>query len=222
MPPPDKVFDGHSVALVGYEDDAGKPGGGIFWFRNSYGPRWGADGYGVMSYAYARAYANDALWLQFEAPQAEIPTERFEAETMAILVKGRCATNRQKMDEWGGRMWSKSEQLFCNAENGGFVELGFNVKKAGPYRLRVLATAAPDFGLIHAALDGKKLAPEFDLYCGRISPAGSLELGTHDFAAGLHRLRITSVGKNSASSNYFFGIDAVDLIVSKKEDRSNR
>jgi hypothetical protein len=215
VPPRDKVFDGHSVGLVGYEEDASKPGGGVFWFRNSNGPRWGADGYGIMSFAYARAYANDALWLQFEAPHAEIPLERFEAEAMAVLARDKCSTNRQKMDEWGGRMWSKGEQLFCAAEKGGFVELGFTVRKAGRYRLRVLASAGPDFGRIRAALDGKALEPEFDLHCGRVSPAGSLELGTHEFSAGAHRLRFTAIGKNAASTNFFFGLDAVDLLSSK-------
>ena len=215
VPPSDKVFDGHSVALVGYEEDASKPGGGVFWFRNSNGPRWGVDGHGIMSFAYARAFANDALWLQFEAPHAEIPVERFEAESMTVLARDKCATSRQKMDEWGARMWSKGEQLFCGAQKGGFVELAFTVHKAGRYRLRVLATAGPDFGRIHAALDGKALEPEFDLYCGRVSPAGSLELGSHDFSAGPHRLRFTVTGRNATSTNFFFGLDAVDLLATK-------
>jgi hypothetical protein len=215
VPPSDKVFDGHSVALVGYEEDSSKPGGGVFWFRNSNGPRWGVDGYGIMSFAYARAYANDAVWLQFEAPHAEIPTERFEAESMSVLARDKCATKRQKMDEWGGRMWSKGEQLFCGAQKGGFVELGFAVRKTGRYRLRVLATAGPDFGRIRVALDGKELAPEFDLFGGRVSPAGSLELGSHEFTAGPHHLRFTATGKNAASTNFFFGLDTVDILVTK-------
>ena len=38
VPQRDKVFDGHGVALVAYEEDAHKPGGGVFWFRDSNGP----------------------------------------------------------------------------------------------------------------------------------------------------------------------------------------
>jgi len=56
------VFDGHSVLLVGYRDDAGQPGGGTFIFRNTEGD--GRDG--NMPYAYARAYMNDAVWVQSE------------------------------------------------------------------------------------------------------------------------------------------------------------
>ncbi|RPJ36131.1 MAG: hypothetical protein EHM35_08720, partial [Planctomycetaceae bacterium] len=35
MAPPEGVFDGHSVLLVGYRDDSQQPGGGMFLFRNS-------------------------------------------------------------------------------------------------------------------------------------------------------------------------------------------
>ncbi len=58
---PDAVYDGHSVLLIGYEDDAAQPGGGLFRFRNS-----GGDGRdGRMPYAYAGAYMNDAAWVDY-------------------------------------------------------------------------------------------------------------------------------------------------------------
>jgi hypothetical protein len=61
VPPAQEVEDGHSIAFTGYQDDAKKPGGGVLFFRNSFGPHWGNHGYGVMSYAYAAAYGNDAV-----------------------------------------------------------------------------------------------------------------------------------------------------------------
>lgn len=60
MCPPEEVFDGHSVLLVGYRDEAESPGGGVLIFRNT--SRGGRDGY--MPYAYAHAYMNDAAWIQ--------------------------------------------------------------------------------------------------------------------------------------------------------------
>jgi C1A family cysteine protease len=57
--PPDSVFDGHSVLLIGYQDDTHQPGGGAFLIRNSGGD--GSDGW--LSYAYVRDYMNDALWI---------------------------------------------------------------------------------------------------------------------------------------------------------------
>jgi hypothetical protein len=210
--PANQVFDGHSIALVGYEDDRSQPGGGVFRFRNSFGDKWGEHGYGTMSYGYVRAYANDAMRLRLGPPGSEIPTARYEAESLPVLAAGGCQPAPQNMHDFGPKMWSHGEQLTCNAKKGGFVELGFDVRKPGRYRVRVLATAAPDFGVIRAALDGRPLPREFDLYCGQVAPAGSLELGTHELAPGRHRLRITAVGKEAASKGFFFGLDALDLI----------
>jgi hypothetical protein len=61
-------------------------------------------------------------------------------------------------------------------------------------------------------LDGGGPAPEFDLYAGRVCPAGSLELGTRDLAAGPHRLRFEVAGRGEASTGFAFGIDALDLL----------
>jgi len=119
------------------------------------------------------------------------------------------------MGQWGELMWSQGKHLFCSAQEGGSVTLGFTLRKPGRYRVRVMATAGPDFGIIRSNLDGKRVEPDFDLYSGRVSPAGSLELGVHELAAGQHHLRFTAVGKNAASTNHNFGLDAVDLIAVK-------
>lgn len=65
MPPPEGVFDGHSVLLVGYRDDPEQPGGGLFLFRDSNhnGPER------CMTYEYACAYMNDAVWIDYETRQ---------------------------------------------------------------------------------------------------------------------------------------------------------
>lgn len=53
------VFDGHSVLLVGYQDDPAQPGGGVFWIRNS---NSGATDE-AMPYEYVRTFMNDAAWV---------------------------------------------------------------------------------------------------------------------------------------------------------------
>jgi hypothetical protein len=60
-PPASGVFDGHSIDLVGYKASNSFPGGGYFIFRNSYGTGFGVDGYGFMSFDYAKKYVNDAV-----------------------------------------------------------------------------------------------------------------------------------------------------------------
>jgi hypothetical protein len=58
--PPEEVFDGHSVLLVGYREHETQPGGGVFLIRNS-GDE-GRDAF--LPYEYARAYMNDAAWVE--------------------------------------------------------------------------------------------------------------------------------------------------------------
>jgi hypothetical protein len=211
VPPPSAVEDGHSIALVGYVDAAGNSPG-KFLFRNSWGPKWGKNGYGAISFAYVRTYANDAVWLELGPPGSEVPLQRFQAEALPVVASGRCPTHAQDMSEWEKALWTNGRQLFCGAEKEGFVEVAMHVTRPGRYRVRVLATAGPDFGTIRVALDGKWLPPHFDLYCGRVSPAGSLELGSHDLTSGQHRLRFMSIGKNAGSTGFCFGLDAIDLL----------
>ena len=212
VPAADQVYDGHSIVFAGYRDDPAANGGGVFIFRNSYGPRWGDGGYGTMSYAYARAYANDALWIELGAPGSEAPIERFEAESLTVLGQQQCAAAPQLMRRYGGPMWSGRKQLLCRAEDGGWLDCEFSVSKAGRYRVRLLATAAPNYGRIRMSLDGEPVDPVFDLYSGRVCPAGSLELGTREMSGGKHQLRIEVRGKADASSGTSFGIDALDLL----------
>lgn len=212
VPSAHEVEDGHSIAFTGYQDDPSKPGGGLLLFRNSFGPKWGHQGYGEMSYAYAAAYGNDAVWLKLGSPNSELPRFRFEAESLPVLAHNQCECSHQDMKDFGRGMWSHGAQMIGVAKKGGFVELEFKVDQAGKFRIRVLATAAPDFGKIRIAIDGQTIGNEFDLYCGRVSPSGSLELGNHHLNAGQHRIRFTVTGKNPVSTGYLFGIDAIDLL----------
>jgi hypothetical protein len=81
MAPPDKVFDGHSVLLVGYRDDPNLPGGGAFLLRNSNTDKDD----GLMCFEYAKAYLNDALWI--EADKAATSPEKTAAAISAPLAK---------------------------------------------------------------------------------------------------------------------------------------
>ncbi len=52
------VLGGHAVLAVGYDDSKQ-----MFLFRNSWGPAWGAGGYGFMPYAYlTNSNLSDDLW----------------------------------------------------------------------------------------------------------------------------------------------------------------
>lgn len=211
-PPPSEVFDGHSVVVTGYTDDTNRPGGGVFRFLNSFGADWGDAGYGELSYAYARAYVNDALWLAYEPRTPGSEGLRIEAESASVNGTSRCAVVAQEMTGFGGKMWSGGMQLFCNAASGGWVELACALPEAGRYRVRLRATTAPDFGVLDVALDGALVVSGWDTYSGKVSPGGPVDLGVHDLAAGVHVLRIASTGRNASSNGTAFGIDAVEFL----------
>jgi C1A family cysteine protease len=61
VPPREGVYDGHSIIIVGYQEDQSAPGGGYFIFKNSVGMDWEDNGYGKMPYDYAARYANDGV-----------------------------------------------------------------------------------------------------------------------------------------------------------------
>ena len=58
------MYDGHSIALVGFHEGKEFPGGGYFIFRNSFGTGFGDDGYGYVSFDYIRNYSNDAISIE--------------------------------------------------------------------------------------------------------------------------------------------------------------
>lgn len=55
---------GHAVTIVGYESINGQPDGLRFIFKNSYGIRWGAGGYGFAEIEYLRRNLYDAVVLE--------------------------------------------------------------------------------------------------------------------------------------------------------------
>jgi hypothetical protein len=72
MAPPEGVFDGHSVVLEGHRADPDQPGGGVFLVRNS----GKGDRHSAMSFAYAQAYMNDAVYFDVRPPKGTVEKDR--------------------------------------------------------------------------------------------------------------------------------------------------
>ena len=147
---------------------------------------------------------------QADPPDPGAPPVRFEAEALAAATE-RCEVWPQDMSPWGSKPWSQGKQVFGRGEVGGWVEWQFPVEKEGNYHLDLLATQAPDYGKLRATVDGKLLEPILDTYGARVLPLKPIRLGTFSLTAGQHRLRLTLVGKNDASTGTCLGIDAFDL-----------
>jgi len=54
----------HAVTLVGYRNDTGRIEDTTFIFKNSWGPAWGANGYGFATYAYLLQHLHSAILLE--------------------------------------------------------------------------------------------------------------------------------------------------------------
>ena len=83
--------------------------------------------------------------------------------------------------------------------------------RAGRIRERCQQSKTPArlSGIVRVAVDGQHLGHDINLYSGRVCPSGSIDLAAMELTAGRHDLRFTSVGKDPASANTRFGVDAV-------------
>lgn len=91
-----------------------------------------------------------------------------------------------------------------------WVEVPFEVEEKEPKRLLLVLTQSYDFGQYQAYLNGVKLGPVMDLYSKDIA---TREYHLLDFwpEPGKYTLRLECVGKNAASTGYYFGIESVRL-----------
>ena len=137
---------------------------------------------------------------------------RYEAELKSSFsfvtpASGRAAT--QEMQGFGSE-WSGNAQLFWQCrEQGSELELSFEAADPGS-GLRLALTKARDYGKFDIFLDGTKIGPTVDLYDPRVT------LRKHDIpdlkvALGSHTLTFKCVGKNAMSTNYFFGLDYLEV-----------
>lgn len=214
-PKPEDVFDGHSVVIVAYEDDAAQPGGGTFIFRNSFGPDWGEAGHSRMSYAYAQAYGNDALGLRIgggrPVPSNRVVASPIEIESLEVADQRGCHPAEPPIELWCPALWSGKSQVTYAAQEDARLDMRLIVPEAGSYGIRLFATRAPSFGKVRVSLDGKRLGRQIDLFAAELQPSGAIDLGPRVLEAGTHALRFDVIGRNDRSAGFDFGLDCIEL-----------
>ncbi|MBI2300085.1 MAG: C1 family peptidase [Armatimonadetes bacterium] len=214
VPPADKVFDGHSVVLVGYADDPMLPGGGAFIFRNSFGPGWRDGGHALLPYAYAAAYGNDAVGLRVDGRPGRADNRGVKGgldfERLAVVERRGVERAAQEMTAYGDG-WDGAQQLFCGGTEGGSIAFELPVDAGGLYQLDLYATRAPDFATLRIAVDGLVLLPALDLFGPQVVPTGRVRLGVMPLKVGRHALQVHAATKNPAAQGWHFGLDAVTL-----------
>ncbi len=90
------------------------------------------------------------------------------------------------------------------------VKLTFETTQTMTGRASVLLTQAPDYGRIHVELDGKTVLQEFNGYGPVVAPT-LVDAGELTLEPGTHHLTITTLGKDSRSSGYFWGLDYLKI-----------
>lgn len=149
-------------------------------------------------------------------PLAPSPTV-IEAESLlASAVVSAGNASRQEMAGFGSG-WSGGEQLFWRPpapvntpiRNWPNLRLFHQVSKAGRYRVTLAYTVAPDYGKVRVFVRGQPVK-DFDGYAPSVLPRRQV-LGEFDLGTNRFEMLFTVFSKNSASSNYFVGLDYIEL-----------
>lgn len=116
-----------------------------------------------------------------------------------------------------GPQWGQDSQMFWRPpapvdtpiRNWPSLTLPLEAPHDGKYAVTLYLTAAPDYGNVRAFLRGQAVGD----YVGYAPVVGlnALALGERNLKAGSNQLVLTVFGKAAASSNYFVGIDHIEL-----------
>ncbi len=217
VPERDQIFDGHCVALVGYQLDPNLPGGGAFLFRNSWGEKWADHGYAWMPFGLLNFCVNDALSVRLWKPLLpEGPTaHHFEAEDLVVQEINGTPPHVQDMTAFGPYWGGGKQLLFNSTEAGQSFALDLPVASSGRYELRLFITRAQDFGKFRVSVAGRT-EPEVPLIIDGAGPGASrsnaIPCGRYDLKQGTNQIVFTVTGKGSASTGMFVGIDSLALV----------
>ncbi len=130
-----------------------------------------------------------------------------------VLGKHAGRVQSQGMAHFGRGKWHDDNQLWwTQAKPGDKLNVAFDVKRAGSYRVGVTLTKARDYAVVQLAIDGNKAGEPIDLYNPEVVPTGPIELGTYQLDKGQHQLNVEIVGANDkAVKSYMFGLDRILL-----------
>ena len=132
----------------------------------------------------------------------------------AIVSAG--PVDRQEMEPFGDG-WGGAAQLFWRppapveepVRNYPNLRLRLTIGQAGTYRVTLVHTVAPDYGAVRVFVRGRP-AGELNGYADKVEWR-RFELGDFQLPAGTSELVFTVIGKDEAASDYFVGLDRLEL-----------
>jgi len=128
-----------------------------------------------------------------------------------ILSKSGGTTQNQRMTNFHDGTWHNGDQLWwTGAKPGDRLEIAVPVEESGQYKVAVVLTKAPDYGIVQLYLDGNKAGQQIDLYHTTVTNSPPIPLGKHQLSQGKHTLGIEIIGTSKKGrKRYFFGLDRV-------------
>ncbi len=142
----------------------------------------------------------------------------FEGESLVDQVVGQGQASAQDMTQFGGN-WSNNAHLFWNPERiGSLMSVPVNMGGSGAYRVTAHLTMAPDFARMRAYVryvtpNGQSVDTDFfdfDAFSPSVTGPRQITIDVPN-STGAMTLVLITMGKNSASTGLFAGLDKVDV-----------
>lgn len=133
-----------------------------------------------------------------------------EAEDMKVVSKSGGKVQVQESGDWP---WSGAkQQWWMNAKAGDMLELAFDVKEAGKYKILGVFTKAADYGICAIRINDGEVTM-FDGYNEGVIVTPEIALGTMELPAGANTLKIEITGTNDAAHppSHMVGVDYLRL-----------
>ncbi|HKT00631.1 MAG TPA: hypothetical protein VJT31_13955, partial [Rugosimonospora sp.] len=144
------------------------------------------------------------------APPSPLPTLQFEAESLLPPVSA--SANLVEQANCCNVVWSGNAQVFFTpTAPGNSFTLKFQVPTRTRYDVMLVQTQAPDYGIVTVQVDGQPVGNPFDGYSPTVAIHAPQAYGTLRLTKGAHTLTVTVTDKNPSSSNYFAGLDFIEL-----------
>jgi hypothetical protein len=112
---------------------------------------------------------------------------------------------------WDETLSGEAQLWWTGARPGSRLVVGFDVKRAGRYRVSARCMQASDYGIVQLSVNGERPTAPQSMYSSHPMPSKVFSLGTFDLPAGTNRLIVDMVNRHTKSTNYFFGLDYVLL-----------
>lgn len=182
----------------------------VFWYGDGQSESKGNSGIDELK--------NKMLPIPPNPSNYKIP-ESIEFESLKEVIKSSSIrTEKQAMFGFTDGKWSSAAQLACsNGQSGDSIIFSFSGLGKNKYEIKVVATKAPDYGIVSFFVNRNSHPVIFDGYNSTVTNSGAISLGSFYPENGEIKLRVKIVGTNphSVGNRYLFGLDCAQLLEMK-------